>query len=554
MRGHGTRTPYVILWVCSAITSLFLGASAAQAVDVVVVCPEEFREALRPWLAHRAEQGHDVAFVSNLGSPEAIRRSIRDLAEREPVRFVVLIGDAEPRLTANGFQREEITPVHRTEAKVNVQFGSEPHIAADNYYADLDDDDVPDLAVGRLTADSPAELSRMVQKILHYERQSDFGAWRQRIHFVGGLGGFGPLIDTALEQWAKRLITEGVPAGYSTTMTYGSWQSPYCPLPSKFCEATRARLNEGGLFWIYMGHGEVRQVDRLRVPGRQFPILSADDVPQLNNQRSPPIALFLSCYSGAFDARQDCLAEELLRADGGPVAVVCGSRVTMPYAMAVFGHELLQECFQKHRETLGELLLHAKRNTILQPRDDDFSRGLDAAAAAMNPQAGDLAEERAEHLALFNLLGDPLLRIAHPREVTVNALTQVTAGDRLDVTGRCDVDGRCMVELVVRRDRLTFKPPAREQYREQPGDAAAYDEVYRRANDQCLASKRTTVVAGAWSETLEVPADAHGPCHVRVYVEGADDFALGHADVKVLRLPRTAKKPLVNRSATGGGE
>ena len=80
-----------------------------------------------------------------------------------------------------------------------------------------------------------------------------------------------------------------------------------------------------------------------------------------------PIALLLCCSTGGFDQREDCLAEELLRADGGPAAAIAGSRVTMPYAMSVLGAELLRIYFQDRPATIGELLLAAKRATMLRP-------------------------------------------------------------------------------------------------------------------------------------------------------------------------------------------
>ncbi|MGE0606242.1 MAG: C25 family cysteine peptidase, partial [Pirellulales bacterium] len=377
--GHFRRFRLLLASMLALLAGPFM-PGFLNAADVLVVCPPEFRPALAPWLTHREGQGHQIELLSNRGTSADIQARIRQSASQQPVKFVLLVGDAGPAASESGAPRSQATAAGHIEAKVNVLFGSEPHICTDNGYADLDDDGVPDLAVGRLTADSPAELETIVQKILHYETQTGYGAWRQKIHFVGGLGGFGPLIDAAMEQWARRLITEGVPAAYATSMTYGSWQSPYCPAPPRFQQTTLDRLNEGGLFWIYMGHGSIRHVDAMRVPTAAYPILRAEDMPRLANRGGPPIALFLSCYSGAFDARQDCLAEELLRTDGGPVAVVCGSRVTMPYAMTVFGNELMQECFQAQRATLGELLLHAKRNTMLKGRDDDFSRGMDAAA------------------------------------------------------------------------------------------------------------------------------------------------------------------------------
>ena len=78
-------------------------------------------------------------------------------------------------MTTDAALRKRCVPAHYATAVVNVRFGSPPEIATDNWYADVDDDRLPDLAVGRLPCDSSAELASMVRKILEYERSVDFG-------------------------------------------------------------------------------------------------------------------------------------------------------------------------------------------------------------------------------------------------------------------------------------------------------------------------------------------------------------------------------------------
>ena len=126
------------------------------------------------------------------------------------------------------------------------------------------------------------------------------------------------------------------------------------------------------------------------------------------------------CYSGAFDGPQDCLAESLLRSPHGPVAVYAGSRVTMPYAMAVMGHELMHEYFLSQSATLGEAILQAKRR-MAESRSLDATETrdarcwLDAVASTLHAGPELLHEERLEHILLFNLLGDPLLKLRVPK-------------------------------------------------------------------------------------------------------------------------------------------
>ncbi|HJT30528.1 MAG TPA: C25 family cysteine peptidase [Pirellulales bacterium] len=512
---------------------LLLAAGPEPPADTALVCPEPLRPAMREWIAHRQRQGHRIAWVDGGATPDAIRGRVRQLARSGKLRAVVLVGDVESAEgDAAAFARS--VPTHYAEAKVNVRWGSEPEIATDNWYADLDDDHVPELAVGRLSADSPKELAVVVRKILAYEAQAPTDdLWRRRINLVAGLGGFGALADAALEAAAKSILTEGIPPAYATTMTHAAWRSPYCPPPHRFGESSLARLNEGCLFWVYLGHGHPWALDRVRFPDGEHEIFTIDQAPLLQAQAFPPIALFLACYTGAFDARRDCLAEAMLRAEGGPVAVISGSRVTMPYSMSVLGIGLLDECFGKRRETIGEVLLHAKRSMVLDPRTDERKKRLDSLATLLTPAGADLADERVEHLHLFNLLGDPLLRLRHPAQVELAVGPTATAGASLSVSGKSAVDGEALIELVVRRDRLTFRPPARGAYQSSVKSDDEYQATYHRANDGRLATVRTPVRDGRFQASLKVPDDARGPCHVRVFVQGDGAFAAGSADVDV---------------------
>jgi hypothetical protein len=520
------------------LLTLLVCAPAGDGIDTAVVCPQEFRQALAPWVAHRRRQGHHLAMISNMRSPAELRAALRQMAAAGPLRYVLLVGDADPTMHDSPPVRRRSVPVHHAASVVGVQFGSTQEIATDNWYADLDDDRVPDLAIGRLTCDSADELELMVGKILDYERSVDFGPWRRQVHIVAGLGGFGPVADTLLAAAAKRLITDGIPSAYTTTMTYGSWQSPYCPDPRDFRRVTLSRLNEGSLFWVYIGHGQPWSVDEVRVPGGTFPIFSTADTSELACRHGAPIACFLACYSGAFDLPRDCLAEDMLRSAGGPVAILCGSRVALPYAMSVMGSELLEQCFGQQHETLGDAILAAKRRMVETDNPSRHRAALDAAAAALSPTAGQLDAERAEHLDLFNLLGDPLLRVPYPRAIGVKVATTAEAGRTIPLSLTSPLAGSGVVELAVRRDRLTFKPPRRGQF--DRGELADYGEVYRRANEPRLSWRRVELAEGSVATQLEVPPEAHGPCHVRVFIAGPEGCAAGAADIRIEPLSASA--------------
>lgn len=527
----------VASWLAAVILAVHAGP------DTAVVCPAEFQQAMAPWVAHRKAQGHRIAFVSNLGTISEIRGRIQQVASGEPLKTVILVGDVEAGMERDEPLRARCVPVQWAKAEVNVRLGSEPHIGTDHWCGDLDDDGVPEIAVGRLTADSAEELATIVQKILAYERSSNFGPWRRQLNFVASAGGFGALADAIIENSARAFLTQNIGPAYEVAMTYGSWRSPFCPDPRRFRETAIESIQSGCQFWIYIGHGYHLELAPLSVPGGEFPTFSTADAAHLDCRRGRPIALFLSCYAGAFDADDDCLAEEMLRAPGGPVAIIAASRVTMPYAMSLLALELCRQTLEGPAETLGDALLAAKRELLADGNRPGTQRAaLDALAAVISPLPDKLAEERREHVLLFNLLGDPLLRLRRPEPVDLSAPQEISPGRPVAVTGASPIDGRAIVELVVRRDRLVIGSFRRSGFPQSPDDWAEFQETYAKANDRRLAWTETEVRGGRLAATLAVPANAQGSCYIRVFVGGGGDFALGAVETTA-RPVALARKP-----------
>ena len=501
--------------------------------DTVVVCPKDFLPELQPWLTHRTGQGHRFAYVSNLHSADEIRRQVRQVAREGNLKAIVLIGDAPAPESLDGSLRGRLVPTAMVDFECQIAGFREGRYATDSWYADLDDDRLPDVAVGRWPVKNREQLATVVQKTLRYERQDASGVWRRQVNLVAGLGGFGPLIDGAVETATRRVLTDNLPASYATTVTYASRQSPYCPDWTAFRPTTLRRFNEGCLFWVYVGHGHVHQLDHILVGGQRQPILGLPDVDRLRAGAGCPIALFLSCLSASFAQPKDCLGESMLCSEGGPVAVIGGTEVTMPYGMAVLGTELMEQVFDHQRPSLGEVVLRAKQQMVAPEGRDETRTMLDTMAAALSPDPTRLSDELWEHVQMFQLLGDPLLRLPYPRPVTLVAPQRARAGETITVEGTASIAGTCVLELICRRDRLRTAETGIGQPTVSAAQAA--NQTYELSNDPCYASTSLVVPAGPFSTALEVPREAHGPCHVRAFVEGPPgggrDFGLGAADV-----------------------
>ena len=536
----------LLLSVCSPPLSAQFEAQEVetQEVDTLVLCSANLQAAMGPWLAHRQQQGHKVAIEIAKPSAAENKQRIIDYAENKQLKHVLIVGDSGDRWQ----DPRQLVPTNTVLAKVNVQFGSEPTIGSDNPYADLDGDAIPDLAIGRLTADTPQELSATIKRIIRYETLPAGQLWQRRINVVAGIGGFGRIVDAVVENVARQILTNLIPGGYETSMTYGSWTSPFCPDPRRFAETSIGRFNQGCLFWVYCGHGQPDQLDRVMLPDQSHPILDANNVHELNCQQGSPIALCLSCYTGAHDGRSDSLAELMMRQPGGPVAVVCGSRVTMPYAMSVLSVEMMNGYFRGDSQTIGELLLKSKRRMMLKPeKGDKYRQSLALLGSVLSP-AGDMLEaECEEHLHLMQLIGDPLLRLKRPQGLDLALVPEAGAaqtrrsfvvGDRVKVRGQTDSPGAILVELAYQRGRSRHRPPARRQYDSSPTAFAEMQQDYARAHDCVCVRQLVQIAGGSFEADLEIPAGCAGACDVRAILLGAENVAIDSLPltVKTLRV------------------
>ena len=380
------------LAICAAAAALVLVAGAAAAPpDTLVVCPAGLRAALAPWQSYRREQGHVLETIEPPASAVELHAAVREVAQAGSLKYVVLIGDVAD------------VPTDYAEAKVNVHWGSEPTIATDQLYGDVDGDQVPDVAVGRIPADSPAELSGVVRKLIRYEQQADDGSWRRQIDVVAGVGGFGVVTDALIEAAARNVFRQVVPTNYAVR------QLKTDP------DATCAQISSGSFAWVYLGHGLPTMLDVAETPRGPRPILAVSDVPRIHCGANAPLAVLVACYTGAIDAQSDSLAEELVLDERGPVAAIAATRVTMPYGNAVLGCELLRAAFAKSDATLGDVWVRAQQRTMAPASADDSLRtSLDSLARGVSPPPVDLTAERREHVLLYQLLGDPLLALNYP--------------------------------------------------------------------------------------------------------------------------------------------
>ncbi len=504
-------------------------AVSCTAGDVVVVCPEPWHGSIEPWLSYRRSQGMTLHLLSSKAQAAEVVADIRALIQPGVIRpqAIVLIGDCVVRGSGWPTDPQRHVPTFHLNSPVAASLGSLPTLATDSLYGDLNGDAVCDVPVGRIPIGHPKQIESFVSRLRQYESSSDWGPWRHTLDLTAGVGGFGVLVDTLIESVARNLITSNLPSFVQTRVCYASPSSPYFPGYDAFCDVVQESFNEGGLFWVYAGHGHVKQLDQVPPRASGCPILEKQSVQRLACPPSrAPIALLLACYSGAFDANEECLAETMVLHKGGPIAVIAGSRMTLPYGNAKLAAAMIHAWFDDQPTTLGEMwlqtIVRTNRQEVVDPNQPPAM--IDALASMASPTADRLPEERREHTRLYNLLGDPLMRLRHLHRLSLDCPRQATPGQRVHVHGMAPRAGRLVIEL--HRHGEAPRPS---------GESQDLRSNHRRASRSLIERQAIEVSQGGFDVIVPLPEGATGSFNVLTRLETEEQCWIGDSRVLVHR-------------------
>jgi Peptidase family C25 len=421
---------------------------------------------------------------------------ISKLVAARKAKFLLLAGDVD-----------RVPTVVRKAGYVSERFASDPDLATDGLFGAM---------AGRFPADSADELKVMVEKTLAYEAAPS-GPWQRRIRFLAGEGGFGDAIDAVIERQFSVLVADAIPAGYEVETAYSKPSSRYFAWAPRFNENALRMLNDGSLFYCYVGHGLRTAMDDLFYQGKVYPTLSTRDAAKVDVREGLPIVVSIACNTGEFDSRLgDSVGEEFFKRPRGPVAFVGGTRVTQPYGNALIGNHLIRQVFHSKQATIGEALAAAREGVLA--RDTSALRMQADALAALVQGPGNLEPMRKDVVLHYNLLGDPATAIRRPDDsLTIEALSPPKPGAALEVRGTAKGAERVVVTLEVTRDRF-WKATDLDG-----GDLeAAVAKRYRDANDKVVSKVEVGVFDGAFDATLPFPAEAKpGRYVIKVAVGGA---------------------------------
>jgi hypothetical protein len=323
--------------------------ATTHAADLVIITHRDFLAATNRLLARRAtemrvvlvdiEDAYDE-FGYGQHSPQAVKDLLayaRTQWTRKPA-FALLIGDAtnDPRNYLNS------SPVITETDFVPTKLGATRYFetAQDSWLADVNNDGVPDLALGRLPVRTAAQAEAVINKILAFKMSTT----PRNALFVSDRTTEGVNFKKLSERLADAL--PALMLKQFINRADGSPEQVRGQIVNSINLAKPLVVN-----WLGHGSTQVWTGDGL---------LRAPDAAALNNATAG-LFVMTTCLNGYFtDPQQQSLGEAvLLNPLGGAFGVVASSGLSQPAPQYAFNLALYQNLFGKGM-TLGEAMLMAR--------------------------------------------------------------------------------------------------------------------------------------------------------------------------------------------------
>ena len=325
--------------------------SSANSADYIIITTEEFEKAVKGLEKQKKSMKlktkvvliEDIMDEFNYGitNPNAIKDFLSyayDNWKSKP-KYVLLTGKGSyDYKNYQGFNKNLIPP-----AMVATDDGLFP---SDNYLADINNDHIPEIIIGRIPASTTAELTTAIQKIIIYEKTKNT-AWKTNIILTADKPNEGETFPFDSDE-----IASLIPHGYSVKKIYlseGSLSSSRQDLINN--------INEGALLLNYIGHAGI---DRLTQSG----LLTSEDISLLTNSGKLPVFATMTCLTALFAIPgNNCLAESFLISNNyGAIAFWAPTGMSDNYEAKLLNKEFIKSLLKGGKTILGDAIKEALNN------------------------------------------------------------------------------------------------------------------------------------------------------------------------------------------------
>lgn len=350
--------------------------SSSNGADYVIITHEDFYNDILPLATHHSTAGLRVAtvkvgdiydeFNDGIFSPQAIRDFLtyayNNWVAPAPT-YVLLVGDAfydYKNLMAEHAATKNYVPTQLIETDLLAEAPS------DNWFVTVSGaDNLPDMFIGRLSAQTSTEVDNMVDKIIQYDQSPPPSPWNRRALFVAD-------DDSSSFELTSEELASLLPADYTANKVYVDDYPPGDPTVD-----ISNYINSGSLLVNYTGHGNLDRWGLWNDGGGNQQIFWNPDIVALNNTHKLPVVTIGDCLNGYFAWQETggltSVAEQFLRLeDKGAVAVwaATGKGFTADHRPLLT--EFYEIIFQDKQYNLGAATTAAKIAIAGTPSRDEL--------------------------------------------------------------------------------------------------------------------------------------------------------------------------------------
>ncbi len=335
----------IVVWQPADLKNLSNGA------DYIIITGQEFITSIEPLLQFRAGQGLRVKAVAvesildefNFGifDPGAIKQFLQYAYEnwQQPApTYVLLVGDAN--LDYRDYLetgKKNIVPPY---LDITNEIGSTP---IDDWYVSVEGDDIlPEMFIGRVSGNSPKQVSDVVNKIIRYEESLNFNPDSILLVADDDREGFETLNNDLIELFSPELSAEKV-----YLSTYNNVEDATQDIISN--------IDKGVLITNYAGHGSPTNWSRKQM-------FESSDVSSLGNGDSLTFVTAMNCANGFFALPNEySIGEEFVIAkEKGAIASFASSTLGFEWEHRILSKEMFSAIFEDGNNILGAITIEAK--------------------------------------------------------------------------------------------------------------------------------------------------------------------------------------------------
>ena len=264
----------------------------AAPVKMLVISNRMFENCIQDWVAWKTLKGIyvDVNYTDVIGtSAEEIQGFIRDKYAQDAPTFLMIMGD-QAQVAPSGI-------------------GTKTGCVTDLFYSSVDDDQFPDMFHSRLSAETVAQMTAMLNKGMEYEQYTmPDPSYLNNVLFVAGYDNTG---------WD---LTVGRPTVWYATNYYYNSEHGFANV-NEFShgsfENCYTYLNSGVGFANYTAHGTESSW--------MNPEFTVDDISNLTNEHKYFLAMGNCCKTGNWGFETPCFGETMVRAENKGAYAYIGS-------------------------------------------------------------------------------------------------------------------------------------------------------------------------------------------------------------------------------------